>query len=233
MRLTSALTLCKSFVKLRWAANRRHHKKQKTIEDWMSTTLKKKNPPSITADDWAWLDLVMTPHYMKKIVSNLVAGRDYTFQLTALSEESIEFSVWRLHYEEDPCESGEAPADDADGDGDEDAMEQGVDGSEAGGDHLVAIEEGDAVPKGNFFFQASTSPDEPQVLHETARAEPFLYRHIRKVKLMKQGDYYVVTCSCATCDAECSPCTHMFLIIGYVAKGLKLSELPWHPRTTK
>lgn len=51
LRLTSASTLCKSVVKMRWGAQRRHHKKQKSIEDWTSTTLKKKCPPDLKAED--------------------------------------------------------------------------------------------------------------------------------------------------------------------------------------
>jgi hypothetical protein len=105
LRLTSASTLCKSVVKMRWAAHCRHHKKQKSIEDWFSTALKRTCPPGFKASDWTWLDKVMTPHHMKIIVTKIQAASDYALQLTALTPEVMEFAVWRVKYVDDPCES--------------------------------------------------------------------------------------------------------------------------------
>ena len=231
LRLTSASTLCKSIMKIRWAASRRHHKKQKSIEDWMSTTLKKTNPPHILAENWAWLDKVMTPHHFKKIVHNITDARNYHFQLTKLSEDAIEFTVWRTNYDQEPSDAADLPGVES-GEEEEDAEDSSSGSSDEEGAEPEPVE-----VQGRFFFEgrASTLEETSSARTQPAnvRMEPFLYRHIRKVVLTKCGSHYVVTCTCANCEAACIPCTHMFLIIEYVAPILKMSELNWHRRTKK
>jgi hypothetical protein len=238
LRLTSASTLCKSVVKMRWASHRRHHKKQKSIEDWLSTTLKQKCPQGLKSTDWLWLDKVMTPHHMKAIVKKILAASNYASQLTALTPDVIEFAVWRSIYDDDPCDSEDdhGPAEEVEEDGDVDADAIQPDDAPEVDDATQPVN----VPDGNFFFEGARNTEgvsehahQEQPSKVPTRLPPFLYRHIRVVKLVKEEGSYRVTCSCDGCHAVCSPCTHMFLIFEHVAPDMTLAQLPWHPRNTK
>ena len=61
----------------------------------------------------------------------------------------------------------------------------------------------------------------------------FLYRHIRKVVLRREGDYFIAACSCGNWEAVCSPCTHMFGVLKTVVPNLQMSGLQWHNRCKK
>ncbi len=234
LRLTSASTLCKAIVKMRWAADRRHHKKQKSIEDWLSTSLKRKHPDQMHAEDWAWLDKNMTPHHMSVIVKNILAADNYAFQLTGLSDTAIEFSVWRTNYEEEPAETDHAPAADAEEQNEDDVAAANIEADGLIGEDPDAAQEA-VAPEGDFFFQGkrAVADGAQKSSEQPVRLEPFLYRYIRKVTLRKEGSHYVMSCTCTNCEAVCSPCAHMFLIFGHVAPTLRLCQLKWHPRTTK
>ena len=103
--------------------------------------------------DWVWLDKIMTPHQMKKIVKKIQDAANYALRLTALTADVIEFSVWRIVFADDPCESEayEAPAKEkVEADTDED-------------DNDVLSDEDDgapppfSAPEGNFFFEGGSA----------------------------------------------------------------------------
>jgi hypothetical protein len=180
---------------------------------------------------------------MKKIVKKILDSDLYKYELTGLTDAIIEFSVWRLHDDEneesDDESDEEAPAPEELDDGVEQEKED-----EAEVDALIAAHSNDRddsaptetlAPEGTFFFEGShTAPASTRPkTSESLRMPPFLYRHIRKVTFEKNGGYYIVKCTCEDCDAVCSPCRHMFRMIRAVAPTLKLCELPWHPRNLK
>jgi hypothetical protein len=171
----------------------------------------------------------MTPHHMKVIVQKIEATDDYTLQLTALADDTIEFAVWRHLYDEDVCESEAFAAPDGDA-SDEDAGEGEID------DEPEILEEVSVnVPEGSFFFEGRIGQiQQTQTTAENVIGLPrFLYRHIRKVKMWLEDDQYCVSCSCEECAARFSACVHIFLAINYVAPDMALSEYAWHPRNTK
>lgn len=222
--LTSQMTFRTGFVKIRFGSDRRMYRNIEKAESWMGTKLKRRNAPMYNASvpDWQFMCDKFTPHYHKKIESQVRAA--HTFLTCALVEKSdtcVIWKVWSTSFDADLSES------DSDSE------------SDTGADRSNDVEHGPEVYTGEGGRASEECVDFPVVESATIEmrndddadgfeSEVFKWRHVREVMARQVDGKWEFTCDCAFLQRTCVVCRHIFTVFWHVFGRWRISEIRWH-----
>jgi len=118
--LTASMAFRTSLVKIRFGSDRRMHRKIEKAETLMGTQLKRRKFPMYESNDKDWKCLCdkFTPHYHKKVESQIRAAHSFlTGALIEKSDTTVRWKVWSKSLDDDQIDA--ASDDDSDDESEE------------------------------------------------------------------------------------------------------------------